>query len=379
MTPEIALDILLRPTRHDSCLHVYHLLSRVLASGIPGAIVELGCRVGHTSRLIRRTLDYYGESQREFHVYDSFDLGGFEPPSPEDAGYDVVQLSHAFCEGSEVLTRNFHGLELPTIHAGWFRDTLPQELPDQIAYAYLDSDLYAPMAQSLEAVYPRLAPGAICHLDDCGGYASDWPNPFPGVGIAARRFLAHRRERAIPLWADRCPQICFTKIPLKFEVGHFQRVLVTGPQRCGTRITSRMFAQDAGEDWTWVGEEEFGTDDVQRFRQLITAEKIVVHCPAVMQVVPEVADEETLVVVLHRPLDEVVRSRQRIDWNENANELAKYQVAEGDSALVKWREFDRRRHEVPHVLDVDFHELAGHPLFLPSRSRTDFLPLQTEL
>lgn len=209
MTPEIVGDILLRPAKRLACVHVYHLLARVLAADVPGDVVELGCRIGDTSRLIRRTLDLHGT--RPFHVYDSFE-GGFQPPSAEDAGHDADCLMGGFREPQSEFEQRFaeQELELPTIHAGWFRNTLG-DLPDTVAFAYLDSDLHDAIAESLEAVYHRLARGAICLIDDCGGYVDGWSEKFPGVGIAVRRFLQGVPESAVPLWTGTEPQAYFVK------------------------------------------------------------------------------------------------------------------------------------------------------------------------
>ncbi|WP_097275842.1 TylF/MycF/NovP-related O-methyltransferase [Streptomyces sp. TLI_55] len=56
----------------------------------------------------------------------------------------------------------------PLVHAGWITQTLPKSLPDQIAFAYLDSDRDDSILTGLEHCVPRLAPGALLVLDDYG-------------------------------------------------------------------------------------------------------------------------------------------------------------------------------------------------------------------
>jgi O-methyltransferase len=69
-------------------------------------------------------------------------------------------------------------------------------LPEQISFAYLDGDLYDSIKLSLESVYPRLSPGAICLIDDYADpavFPEAW-NELPGVKRACDDFLAGKPE-----------------------------------------------------------------------------------------------------------------------------------------------------------------------------------------
>jgi O-methyltransferase len=66
------------------------------------------------------------------------------------------------------------------IHPGWFADTLPGELPTEIAFAYLDGDYYDSIAVSLAAVVPRMAAGGVIVVDD---YADLDANPQAWNGL----------------------------------------------------------------------------------------------------------------------------------------------------------------------------------------------------
>jgi len=85
------------------------------------------------------------------------------------------------------LEENFNsfGVKLPHIHPGWFKDTLPNELPKEIAFAHLDGDLYSSIIESLTYVYPLLSKNAIVIIDDyCDPYIYNVNNILPGVKIA---------------------------------------------------------------------------------------------------------------------------------------------------------------------------------------------------
>src|SRR4051812_2057185 len=95
--------------------------------------------------------------ERALHVYDSFK--GLPPPGENDA-----YLKEGECRASVedlLATLQKWDAQPPTIHQGWFADTLATELPDQICFGSLDGDFYESTLTPLEHVYPRLAPNAI--------------------------------------------------------------------------------------------------------------------------------------------------------------------------------------------------------------------------
>ncbi|MBK9600194.1 MAG: hypothetical protein IPO60_18215 [Flavobacteriales bacterium] len=57
----------------EQASNIHHLVDRVLDTGVPGAFVELGCYTGSSAALISGLLEPPG-AQREFHVYDRFDI-----------------------------------------------------------------------------------------------------------------------------------------------------------------------------------------------------------------------------------------------------------------------------------------------------------------
>jgi len=151
-----------------------------------GAIVEFGCYIGTTSLFIRRLLDQRGDT-REFHVYDSFE--GL--PVKSDA--DESRAGEQFKDGELAVTkqqfiREFKkaGLQTPVIHKGWFKDVAGYDVPDAIAFAFLDGDFYESIRDSLRLVLPRMQAGACIVFDD---YARE---ALPGVEKAVRELLPGR-------------------------------------------------------------------------------------------------------------------------------------------------------------------------------------------
>ena len=81
----------------------------------------------------------------------------------------------------------------------------------------------------------------------------------------------------------------------------FPRILVTGPQRSGTRIAATMIAEDTGH-W-FVGEEGIGVDSLNRlWRTLVTGRDVVIQAPCLMRDVPMLVPR---VVLIFQPLLEL--------------------------------------------------------------------------
>jgi O-methyltransferase len=165
---------------------IYWALSGTLVHGVPGAVVELGCNAGLTSVWLAQLIQDYAP-ERELHVFDSFK--GVPDPGEHDA-----YLKRGDCPATLAqLEENFAQWRLPgpTVHAGWFDETLPGGCPDEIAFAYLDGDFYESIKVSLEHVYPRLAPGGTIVIDD---YCDLDANPrawdgLPGVKKACDEYF----------------------------------------------------------------------------------------------------------------------------------------------------------------------------------------------
>jgi O-methyltransferase len=158
-------------------------LEKVLQNDIEGGIVEFGCYIGTTSLFIRRLLNEY-KCEKEFHVYDSFE--GLpekltQDNSPVGADFKAGELNVS----KRQLLEQFHKAHLraPQVHKGWFGQLLPSQVPERIAYAFLDGDFYESIIDSLRLVWPRMEPGGVITIDDCGREA------LPGVDRAIRDFF----------------------------------------------------------------------------------------------------------------------------------------------------------------------------------------------
>lgn len=186
-------------------MNFFHLITSVIDRNVDGEFVELGSFIGHCAVLFQEILDMH-HSNKELHLYDSF-----------EEKFTVLN------DIEEELRNNFkkNNLKTPFIHRGFFKDTLPQELPDKISFAHIDcgwggsSDLHKQIVLfCLENTYGRLTKGAICVLMDY--YNSALPDGKsedynPGVKLACDEFFKDKAEKIICLYGNKIPHAYFKK------------------------------------------------------------------------------------------------------------------------------------------------------------------------
>jgi len=194
----------------EKAMNIHLLLNQVLRMNLPGEVVELGCFKGTTALIIRETLNSFN-SKKELHVYDSFE--GLPEKSSLD-GQNEILTQGTLKVSKDDLIKNFErqGLLIPTIHKGWFKDTLSSELPATISFAHLDGDFYSSITESLLSVYPRLSTGAVVVIDDyCDPEVLNVHNILQGVKKACDDFFADKPEKVNVLLCGGQSQAYFIK------------------------------------------------------------------------------------------------------------------------------------------------------------------------
>ena len=85
------------------------------------------------------------------------------------------------------------GLPVPIIKKGWFSDLTSEDLPEEIAFAFLDGDFYESIKDSLRLVASKMAKDGIIIVHD-------YTNPaLPGVKKAVDEFLTKNKIKIILL------------------------------------------------------------------------------------------------------------------------------------------------------------------------------------
>ena len=151
--------------------HLQHAVETVLRENVPGDLIETGVWRGGGCILMRGVLAAHDVADRKVFVADSF--RGFPPiEAAQDAG-DNPGAARSYIGVSESQVRaNFqrYGLldDQVVFLRGWFKDTLPAAPISALSVLRLDGDMYASTMDALSALYPKLAPGGFCIVDDYG-------------------------------------------------------------------------------------------------------------------------------------------------------------------------------------------------------------------
>lgn len=164
---------------------------------VEGDYVEMGCYRGDTSLLLAEILRDFNRSStvensveksaKKLWIYDSFE------GLPEKADEDASALGVDFRKGELAVTKREvkarflrAGLPVPVIKKRWFSELTGADMPEKIAFAFLDGDLYESIRDSLRLVGPRMAESGIIVVHD-------YNNPaLPGVAKAVDEYLAGR-------------------------------------------------------------------------------------------------------------------------------------------------------------------------------------------
>jgi hypothetical protein len=160
---------------------VYEAVRYISAAGIPGDVVECGVWRGGSSMMAALTLSDVG-ARRAIWLYDTFE--GMSPPGEHDVDYTgthartVLQLTDRVPGESNVwawatldeVRANMASTGYSSVEyvAGKVEETIPSQVPSEIALLRLDTDWYESTRHELEHLYPRLADGGVLIIDDYG-------------------------------------------------------------------------------------------------------------------------------------------------------------------------------------------------------------------
>jgi O-methyltransferase len=173
---------------------------RVVDTGVPGEIAELGVYQGHTARLFCLLCN-----DRQIHLFDTFE-GQPQNATAEMDGADYVRhirdVRRLDNTSTDIVRRNIGPCPGVVFHKGCFPGTAAAVQDVRFALVHLDADQYQSTRDGLEFFYPRLNPrGAlICH--DYGIYE--------GVRKAVDAYFADRLETPVE-YADQCGSVVVIK------------------------------------------------------------------------------------------------------------------------------------------------------------------------
>lgn len=150
-----------------------------------GDFVELGCYKGDTSLLLAEILQ---GSDHILYIYDSFEGLPEKSTQDESALGENFKAKELFVTKREVKERFLRaGYKLPVIKKAWFNELKDADLPERIAFAFLDGDFYESIKDSLKLIEKKINGIIIVH---------DYLNPaLPGVKKAVDEWLTNKQVR----------------------------------------------------------------------------------------------------------------------------------------------------------------------------------------
>ena len=158
---------------------------------LPGDFVELGCYEGDTSLLLAELLREAG-SDKKLWLYDSFEGLPAKTAEDESAAGENFKEGVLAVSKREVKLRFLRaGLPVPIIKKAWFADLTAADLPETIALAFLDGDLYQSIKESLLLVEDKMAKDGVIVVHD-------YNNPeLPGVTKAVDEWISKNPHQLV--------------------------------------------------------------------------------------------------------------------------------------------------------------------------------------
>lgn len=157
----------------------------VVNKNIPGSFVECGVWKGGSVMAIALTLKELGVKDRLIYLYDTFE-GMSEPTDKDKRAFDGEKAADlltsqannkisdpiwAYSSIEEVkynIARTGYNIDNIVYIKGKVEDTIPENLPGEIALLRLDTDWYESTKHELVHLYPLLSRGGVLIIDDYG-------------------------------------------------------------------------------------------------------------------------------------------------------------------------------------------------------------------
>lgn len=148
----------------------------------------------------------------------------------------------------------------------------------------------------------------------------------------------------------------------------YNNIIVSGPQRSGTRITAKIIANDTGKDY--IDEKDLNFNDFRLLEWYISKGNSVIQCPALCHLIHNITNTSTLIIMVRRPIDTIINSEAK-SWNETSRfqELYKYGRCNGIISQIKYEYWTNFQQSIlgDRGKQVYYNKLNTHPLFINKR------------
>ncbi len=148
----------------------------------------------------------------------------------------------------------------------------------------------------------------------------------------------------------------------------FSNIVISGPQRSGTRIAAKIVAKDAKK--IYIDEKDINYHDFRLLEWYLDRKNVVIQCPGLCHLLHRITTSSTLIIMIVRPIEEILSSEDRC-WNDQSkfNELYKYGYSNGIISKIKYNFWDTHQKLIlnERAREINYHYLKKHPLFIKDR------------
>lgn len=175
----------------------------------------------------------------------------------------------------------------------------------------------------------------------------------------------------------------FEGVKTKIEDNDYKNLVVTGPQRSGTQIATKILSHEF--DYEEKYERYIDTYNYNKFFTTLNEEEgLCLHAPAMSAFILAVPSD-CLVVFLLRPTQEIQESRREIDWNDKPTRAiyeaafeSVYHPSYRTAAIEKEVFNKKQRNKRDNIYPLRYYDLSKHDMWVPAQKREDFDTDQTE-
>jgi hypothetical protein len=162
------------------------------------------------------------------------------------------------------------------------------------------------------------------------------------------------------------------------DLGCDKKIIVTGPQRSGTRITAKIIADTF--QIPYIDEFEYRAKWFLFRSKAQLLKAYAAQAPAIMQRAWQLPKDVAIIVCV-RDINDIVTSQKRIKWNCEEIEKAKFNKIAGldmsqSIAKIKYDYAEKMKDE--RTIFIKRGLFSEHPLWLPKNKRIDFAFYQTK-
>lgn len=188
----------------DRLYALYKSVRYAVENNLPGAFVECGVYKGGNPILMAYTLLALNAQDRFIYLYDTYE--GMTEPTEKDIEMVTGRTAHQESERlgkkkfSEWANASLEEVRKNVFQTGYPKDkfifikgrveeTIPQNIPEQIAILRLDTDWYESTYHELLHLFPRLVRNGVLIIDDYG-----W---WEGAKKATDQYLEENKVRIL--------------------------------------------------------------------------------------------------------------------------------------------------------------------------------------